>query len=178
MGFTVTITWGYQIPSSAIAGQVRPRTSHSSWNRVVSFFGTEQKLVLISLWATVFSSCAFSLRGPGSFRNFSRKRVGILFFPWTGDVCSPGFLDWQQEVTSWRAKRPDYKKAVSQVLTNFPHSHRPSWVSLYQDGHSDSLIFLLEYNCFTMLVSAIQWHESAIRIGIFPLSWTSLPLPI
>ena len=73
----------------------------------------QQRLVLISLWATVFSSCAFSLRGPGNFRYFSWKRLGIFFFLWTGDVCSPGFLDRQQEATfmSWKARLQKINKS-------------------------------------------------------------------
>ena len=39
-------------------------------------------------------------------------------------------------------------------------------------------LFLLEYNCFTMLlVSAVQWSESAICIHLSPCSWASFQHP-
>ena len=39
-------------------------------------------------------------------------------------------------------------------------------------------LFLLEYNCFTMLlVSAVQWSESPICIHLSPCSWASSQHP-
>ena len=61
-----------------------------------------------------------------------------------------------------------------------PPSVQTPWgpTSFFLDLYSACILFIyfsLEYNCFTMLVSAVQWSESAICIHISPPSWTSPP---
>lgn len=141
MGFVVRVTWGYQVASFPIAVQARPGTdyhmlctSHPNRNKAVSFLRTEQRLVLISAWTTVFNSCAFSQRGPGSIKYFSWKRIRHPSFSWSGDVCPHGFSELQQEALSMSWKAVLQKKiAVCHVFIKLPHSHLPPYLSLYQE---------------------------------------------
>ena len=82
---------GYQVPTSAIAGQVRLGTSHSSWNRSVSFFRTEEvKVKSLSHVRLFVTPWTIAYQVP-PYMGFSRQEYSSeLPFPSPGDLPNPG----------------------------------------------------------------------------------------
>ena len=94
---------GYQVPTSAIAGQVRPGTSHSSWNRAVSFFRTEEvKVKSLSHVRLFVTPWTIAYQVP-PYMGFSRQEYSSeLPFPSPGDLLDPGIGTWVSGIVGRR----------------------------------------------------------------------------